>query len=470
MTKLSRPFGPLVRLRIGVSGHRAPPKLPVAAQVPLRATVGRVLTATVAAANDVEHEFNARWPQGGRAAASQPSGMPAAPANFVVISSLAEGADRIVAESGLAAGFALEAVLPFARAEYARDFHTPESRGAFDRLLGTAASVVELDGPADVRPRAYEAAGLVMLANVDLLIAIWDGRSAEGFGGTGDIVSRAIADGIPVVWIDPAAPERLQLCCSRADEVPPAHAGAQPKDTFRAADEARIGECIAEILRRRSRQAPHPALVMTDTTSSIAESQCDRDRHLFAPGPKHILALDGGGVRGAITVAFLERIEALLSERYGKDVRLGDHFDLIGGTSTGAIIAGALALGRRTDEVKDFYLRLTPYAFKRQRWHIPLLQTKFDARGLRKQIVDVVGDRVLSTTDLITGFRDRRQAYRHRQPVDHLERPARAVLGRRAGPYRQQELPPGQSGAGEYCCTTFLRSGVASDQPERGAP
>jgi uncharacterized protein len=38
-----------------------------------------------------------------------------------------------------------------------------------------------------------------------------------------------------------------------------------------------------------------------------------RDRHLFGPGPKRLLALDGGGVRGAIAVAFLERIEQLLS-------------------------------------------------------------------------------------------------------------------------------------------------------------
>src|SRR5207253_118599 len=40
-----------------------------------------------------------------------------------------------------------------------------------------------------------------------------------------------------------------------------------------------------------------------------------RDHHLFAPGPKRVLALDGGGVRGAITVAFLERIEELLKQR-----------------------------------------------------------------------------------------------------------------------------------------------------------
>jgi hypothetical protein len=71
---------------------------------------------------------------------------------------------------------------------------------------------------------------------------------------------------------------------------------------------------------------------------------CARDWHLFGPGPKRILALDGGAVRGAITVAFLERIEDILSKRLGKEIRLGDWFDLVGGTSTGSLIAGALAL------------------------------------------------------------------------------------------------------------------------------
>jgi len=141
---------------------------------------------------------------------------------------------------------------------------------------------------------------------------------------------------------------------------------------------------------------------MNDTSAVTFENS--RDRHLFGPGPKRILALDGGGVRGALTVAFLERIEALLSERDGKDILLGDYFDLVGGTSTGAVIAGALALGHRTAEVKNFYLKLAPFAFKRQRWRIPLLQAKFDARGLRHQIEAVVGDRVLQSTDLITGF------------------------------------------------------------------
>jgi hypothetical protein len=125
---------------------------------------------------------------------------------------------------------------------------------------------------------------------------------------------------------------------------------------------------------------------------------------LFGPGPKRILALDGGGVRGAISVAFLERIETILSERLGTPVRLGDWFDLVGGTSTGALIAGALALGFRTDQIKEFYLRLAPKAFQPTRWGIPLFQAKFNADGLRAEILKIVQDRTLSSSDLITGL------------------------------------------------------------------
>ena len=42
-----------------------------------------------------------------------------------------------------------------------------------------------------------------------------------------------------------------------------------------------------------------------------------RDEHLFGPGPKRILTLDGGGIRGALTLGFLKRIEELLAERAG---------------------------------------------------------------------------------------------------------------------------------------------------------
>ena len=139
---------------------------------------------------------------------------------------------------------------------------------------------------------------------------------------------------------------------------------------------------------------------MTETSTY----DCARDWHLFGPGPKRILSLDGGGVRGAISVAFLERIETLLSERLGANVRLGDWFDLVGGTSTGALIAGAIALGFRTEQIKEFYLRLAPRAFQPTRWGIPLFQAKFNADGLRAEILKIVEDRLLSSDDLITGL------------------------------------------------------------------
>jgi|GEM_PF-145019 len=145
-----------------------------------------------------------------------------------------------------------------------------------------------------------------------------------------------------------------------------------------------------------------PAAMPAPPAEPIFENS--RDRHLFGAGPKWILSLDGGGIRTVVTLAFLERIETLLQEHQGRDVRLGDYFDLIGGTSTGAILAGALALGYRTAQLKDIFLRLAPFAYKRSRWRVPLLQAKFDARGLRSQIEDVVGDRLLSSTDLITGL------------------------------------------------------------------
>jgi uncharacterized protein len=141
-----------------------------------------------------------------------------------------------------------------------------------------------------------------------------------------------------------------------------------------------------------------PELVAQSTLSS------DRDRHFFAPGPKRILALDGGGVRGAITVAFLEKIEEVLSKRLGYPVRLGDWFDFVGGTSTGALIAGALALGYRTADIRRFYTERARLAFKHPFWRIPVFQAKFDALTLRREIEHVVGDRTLDSSEIVTGL------------------------------------------------------------------
>jgi hypothetical protein len=379
------------RLRIGVTGHRVPPKLPEESEIPLREQIDRIFGAFASAARNVENIYMAHSSARDAALARE----------FTVVSSLAEGSDRIVAEAGLAGGCKLEVVLPLKEDEYVKDFETAKSRKQFDGLLVRASQVVDLNGLPAKRPQAYEAAGLFMLENIDVLVAIWDGNIAAGIGGTAQIVERAIADGIMVLWIEPTHPHTIQISYFGANKSAPPTSIGNLKQAFRPADERSVAQAVQEILEFEIRPGDGAA---SSGNPAAAGFENSRDHHLFGPGPKRLLALDGGGVRGALTVAFLERIESLLTERYGKEVRLGDYFDFVGGTSTGAIIAGALALGYRTEQVKDFYVRLAPSAFKGSRWRIPVLQAKFDASGLRKQIEAVVGNRVLKSTELITGY------------------------------------------------------------------
>jgi hypothetical protein len=68
------------------------------------------------------------------------------------------------------------------------------------------------------------------------------------------------------------------------------------------------------------------------------------------------------------------------------------------------VIAGALALGYSTAQVKDFYLKLAPRIFRRPFWRIPGLQSKFHASALRAEIAAIVQDRTLESDELVTGL------------------------------------------------------------------
>jgi uncharacterized protein len=73
-------------------------------------------------------------------------------------------------------------------------------------------------------------------------------------------------------------------------------------------------------------------------------------------GPKKLLALDGGGIRGVLSLEILRKLENVLRSANGNaDYRLADYFDYISGTSTGGIIAAGLAIGMSVDEILDFY-------------------------------------------------------------------------------------------------------------------
>ncbi len=85
------------------------------------------------------------------------------------------------------------------------------------------------------------------------------------------------------------------------------------------------------------------------------------------PRPRKLLALDGGGIRGVLTLQVLIRMEELLRDEsgQGKDFRLCNFFDYIGGTSTGAIIAAGLAIGMSAKELSDFYIATGPKMFEK---------------------------------------------------------------------------------------------------------
>lgn len=134
--------------------------------------------------------------------------------------------------------------------------------------------------------------------------------------------------------------------------------------------------------------------------------QKTRDEHLFETGPKRLLSLDGGGVRGVVSLAYLADIERLLRRRYGDDpeFRLCDYFDLICGTSTGAIIAASLAVGLPVEKIARLYRTMIPDVFRTSRWRIGLRQPKYSHGPLASLLTDQFGEIRLGSEDVRTGL------------------------------------------------------------------
>ena len=124
-------------------------------------------------------------------------------------------------------------------------------------------------------------------------------------------------------------------------------------------------------------------------------------------GPKRILSLDGGGVRGIVSLAFLARIEEELRLRNGNDpaFRLCHYFDLIGGTSTGAIIAGALAMGKTVKDIRTRYMKLCRGIFKKKKSRKGIVRPKFEKGALEDALRGLFGEHTtLETAELKTGL------------------------------------------------------------------
>ncbi len=129
-------------------------------------------------------------------------------------------------------------------------------------------------------------------------------------------------------------------------------------------------------------------------------------QHLSPVGPKRILTCDGGGVRGIITLAFLSKIESILRQRYGgcENFRLCHYFDLIGGTSTGAIIAAGLAKGMAVAELQVLYRELAETVFPPKPEWAGLWSAKFEAAPLEAMLKEQFGDLTLGGAGLRTGL------------------------------------------------------------------
>ena len=107
-----------------------------------------------------------------------------------------------------------------------------------------------------------------------------------------------------------------------------------------------------------------------------------------------ILALDGGGIRGAFTAAVLAKWDDML--KAGGGSQIVNHFDLVAGTSTGAILAIGLGLGLTPAQILTFYRNQGPTIFPKDRTLRHWLKSKYQSNTLRETLQTVFGDRKLS--------------------------------------------------------------------------
>lgn len=115
-------------------------------------------------------------------------------------------------------------------------------------------------------------------------------------------------------------------------------------------------------------------------------------------GTRKLLALDGGGIRGLVTVEALAAVEILLRNKRGKEVVLADEFDYVAGTSTGAIIATCVALGMTVDQIRDFYLDSGKEMFDKNSV-LRRFRSKYDDARLATKLKRVIGEETTLGSD-----------------------------------------------------------------------
>src|SRR3954468_3490049 len=114
---------------------------------------------------------------------------------------------------------------------------------------------------------------------------------------------------------------------------------------------------------------------------------------LQSKAPRKLLAIDGGGIRGVLSLLVLAKIENLLIDESGRpDYRLADYFDYVAGTSTGGVSAAGVATGMSVADILDFYIRNGANMFEKARLvdRVRLL-AQYQSEPLAEQLRDVFG-------------------------------------------------------------------------------
>jgi uncharacterized protein len=128
------------------------------------------------------------------------------------------------------------------------------------------------------------------------------------------------------------------------------------------------------------------------------------ETRLHPIGPKKLLAIDGGGIRGVLSLEVLKRIEDTLRAKSTQPAtfRLSDYFDYIAGTSTGGIIAAGLSIGMSVDEIMRFYVDAGAQMFVKTNL-LKRLRSKFEDEPLANMLKKVFGaDTTLGSDKLRT--------------------------------------------------------------------
>jgi hypothetical protein len=329
-----------------------------------------------------------------------------------VLSQLAAGADQMFADKALEAGAGLRVLLPFNLDAY--ETSLPEdARPALRRLAGLAKGVwTAPSGEGDIE-RSYHLAGMVMLAQSDILVALWDGEPGRGPGGTAAVIDQAVRQGVPVIHIDPGGgptrilwsafdhlgSERLELADAPArlcdDEKLSALCAELLQPPRSAAQRQALDLYLAERERRLRPRLEYPLLLAVAGIRGIQRS------HVFVAPYMEKTKTEWSPFHTALTTLDIDTPSLLteLQDAFSWSDQLADHYAQIyrGGTILNYAAAAAAVLlaliGVLAPEAKPVLLALELLCVaglisntvigNRRQWHRRWLDYRYLAEQLR---------------------------------------------------------------------------------------